>query len=166
MITIKKAVKVERRSREVVQMQKVQTILGRVWRDIKNFRAAILALVLYNAVVRSVFRAFCPQLILTGFPCAGCGMTRAVLYILTGRFARGMQLNPAAPLSVQDAQSLSGRTAACVLQKQYSAQDFYEIIKHWKIETGSSCLGRATGFWRRQSMCCTCGSGEVDCHCI
>lgn len=98
MIKIKKAVKVERRSREVVQMQKVQTILGRVWRDIKNFRAAILALVLYNAVVRSVFRAFCPQLILTGFPCAGCGMTRAVLYILTGRFARGMQLNPAAPL--------------------------------------------------------------------
>lgn len=70
-------------------MQKVQTILGRVWRDIKNFRAAILALILYNAVVRSVFRAFCPQLILTGFPCAGCGMTRAVLYILTGRFARG-----------------------------------------------------------------------------
>ena len=69
-------------------------------------------------------------------------------------------------LSVQDAQSLSGRTAACVLQKQYSAQDFYEIIKHWKIETGSSCLGRATDFWRRHSMCCTCGSGELDCHCI
>ena len=56
-------VNAERRSREVVQMQKVQTILGRVWRDIKNFRAAILALVLYNAVARIVFRAFCPQLI-------------------------------------------------------------------------------------------------------
>ena len=29
---------------------------------------------------------------------AGCGMTRAVCYILTGRFTRGIQLNPAAPL--------------------------------------------------------------------
>lgn len=79
-------------------MQMIRTVLGRVWRDIKDFWAAILALALYNVLTRSVFGAFCPQLILTGFPCAGCGMTRAVFYILTGRFARGMHLNPAAPL--------------------------------------------------------------------
>lgn len=79
-------------------MQKIQAIVKRLWSDLKNFRFAILALVLYNVLVRSVFHAFCPQLILTGFPCAGCGMTRAVFYILTGRFARGMRLNPAAPL--------------------------------------------------------------------
>lgn len=79
-------------------MRKIQVVLERVWRDIKSVRIAILALLLYNVIVRSVFHAFCPQLILTGFPCAGCGMTRAVFYILTGRFGRGMQLNPAAPL--------------------------------------------------------------------
>lgn len=79
-------------------MRKIQIVLERIWKDIKSFRAAILALILYNVIVRSVFHAFCPQLILTGFPCAGCGMTRAVFYIMTGRFARGMQLNPAAPL--------------------------------------------------------------------
>jgi len=79
-------------------MQNVQTILERIWKDIKNVWVAVLALIFYNVLTRSVFHAFCPQLILTGFPCAGCGMTRAVYYILTGRFARGMQLNPAAPL--------------------------------------------------------------------
>lgn len=79
-------------------MRNTRIILERIWNDIKRFRAAILALFLYNVIARSVFHAFCPQLILTGFPCAGCGMTRAVFYILTGRFARGMHLNPAAPL--------------------------------------------------------------------
>lgn len=79
-------------------MQKVQVITTRLWKDLKNFRFAILALIVYNMFARSVFHAFCPQLILTGFPCAGCGMTRAVWYILTGRVVRGMRLNPAAPL--------------------------------------------------------------------
>lgn len=76
----------------------MKTVLGRIWADLKNFRIALFALVLYNMLARGIFHAFCPQLILTGFPCAGCGMTRAVFYMLTGRFARGMQLNPAAPL--------------------------------------------------------------------
>lgn len=79
-------------------MRSIGIVLNRIWKDLKNFRTAILALMLYNIIIRSVFHAFCPQLILTGFPCAGCGMTRAVFCILTGQFARGMQLNPAAPL--------------------------------------------------------------------
>ena len=76
--------------------------MRRLWeilrKDLRDFKAAIFALVLYNVLARSLFHAFCPQLILTGFPCAGCGMTRAVFYILTGQFSRGMNLNPAAPL--------------------------------------------------------------------
>ena len=79
-------------------MRNIPIIIKRIWKDIKDYRAAILVLVLYNLIARSVFHAFCPQLILTGFPCAGCGLTRAVFNILTGRFARGLQLNPAAPL--------------------------------------------------------------------
>ena len=58
----------------------------------------MIAFLLYNIVVRTIFHAYCPFLIVTGFPCAGCGMTRAVFYILTGRIGRGMALNPAAPL--------------------------------------------------------------------
>lgn len=76
----------------------IKSIWKRVVTDIKDYYIAILLLIVLNIVVRKVFHAFCPSLIVTGFPCAGCGMTRAVYYILTGRFKRGMNLNPAAPL--------------------------------------------------------------------
>ncbi len=66
--------------------------------DIKAFYPAVIVFVMYNFVVRKIFHAYCPFLITTGFPCAGCGMTRAVFYILTGRIKRGMALNPAAPM--------------------------------------------------------------------
>lgn len=78
-------------------LTKIQTVLGRIWKDIKAFRAAIFFFAVYNVAARTLFGAFCPQLILTVFPCAGCGMTRAVFCVLTGQFARGMRLNPAAP---------------------------------------------------------------------
>ena len=85
------------RNRMEKMVIKIKTALGRIWKDIKNFRAAACFIAVYNLAARMLFDAFCPQLILTGLPCAGCGMTRAVFYILTGRLARGMRMNPAAP---------------------------------------------------------------------
>lgn len=67
-------------------------------KDIRGFYPAAIAFFIYNLVVRTIFHAYCPFLITTGFPCPGCGMTRAVFYLLTGRIERGMSLNPAAPL--------------------------------------------------------------------
>lgn len=75
----------------------IRSIWKRIVSDIKDYYIAILLFIVLNVVVRAVFHAFCPFLIITGFPCAGCGLTRAVFYILTGQFARGMNLNPAAP---------------------------------------------------------------------
>lgn len=111
-------------------MWKIQVVLERIWKDIKSVRIAILALLLYNVIVRSVFHAFCPQLILTGFPCAGCGMTRAVFYILTGRFARGMQLNPAAPLWIL--------FLACFFVNRYLRGG--APLKHMRLWLGFVCL--------------------------
>ena len=76
----------------------IRSIWKRISSDIKNYYIAILLFIALNIVVRKVFRAFCPFLIVTGLPCAGCGMTRAVFCFLTGQFERGMNLNPAAPL--------------------------------------------------------------------
>lgn len=76
----------------------MKAVADRICKDIKRFWMAFLLFGIYNVIVRRIFKAFCPFLILTGFPCAGCGMTRAVFYILTGRIERGMRLNPAAPL--------------------------------------------------------------------
>lgn len=76
----------------------MKNIINRVWGDLKKFWIAIFLFLIWNVTVRKIFNAFCPSLIITGFPCAGCGMTRAIFYMLTGRFVRGMKLNPAAPL--------------------------------------------------------------------
>lgn len=75
----------------------IRSIWKRIVSDIKNYYIAILLFIVFNIVVRMIFNAVCPFLIVTGFPCAGCGLTRAVSCILTGQFTRGMNLNPAAP---------------------------------------------------------------------
>lgn len=73
-------------------------IWSRIWNDIKQYCWLLIAFVMWNVMIRSVYHAFCPILIFFGIPCAGCGMTRAIWFILTGQFERGMRLNPAAPL--------------------------------------------------------------------
>lgn len=74
----------------------LEGIWNRIWNDVKQYKWLIIAFAIWNVIVRSVFHAFCPILIFFGIPCGGCGMTRAICFILTGQFKRGMQLNPAA----------------------------------------------------------------------
>ena len=63
-------------------------------KDVKEYKWLGAALVLYYLMVEGLFSAFCPLVIITGFPCPGCGMTRAFLAVLTGHFVRAWRLNP------------------------------------------------------------------------
>ena len=78
----------------------VGVILKRIGRDIRQYKWAGAAFLIYYIVVKAVFHAFCPLLILTGLPCPGCGTTRALIYIFRGQFGRALQLNPCAFLMV------------------------------------------------------------------
>ena len=78
----------------------VGVILKRIGRDIRQYKWAGAAFLIYYIVVKAVFHAFCPLLILTGLPCPGCGTTRALIYIFRGQFGRAWQLNPCAFLMV------------------------------------------------------------------
>lgn len=82
----------------MVIFELVKEIFFRLVRDIKEYRWIVVAFTIWNIIVRLLFHAFCPVLIIFGIPCAGCGMTRAIWFILNGQFERGMKLNPAAPL--------------------------------------------------------------------
>lgn len=74
--------------------QDIKQAAGRLRKDIKEYKWLGAALVLYYVVVKRVFHAFCPLVIVTGFPCPGCGMTRALLFVLTGQFIRAWNSNP------------------------------------------------------------------------
>ena len=74
--------------------------LPAVWRrikqDIRQHGAGVLAVVMLYFLLHAIFDAFCFSVIVTGFPCPGCGMTRAVLYLLRGQIKRSWALNPSA----------------------------------------------------------------------
>lgn len=69
---------------------------NRIKRDIKQYGQGLAVAVILYFVMHRLFRAFCPSVLITGFPCPGCGMTRALLSLLKGQIARAWALNPAA----------------------------------------------------------------------
>ena len=76
--------------------KRVKEIWNRIWFDIRHYAWIVAVIVFYYLLVRTIWGAYCPLLIVTGFPCAGCGLTRATLYALHGEFARSFFLNPMA----------------------------------------------------------------------
>lgn len=71
---------------------------NRIMRDIRRYGRGLAAAVILYFIMHRLFRAFCPSILITGFSCPGCGMTRAVLCLLKGQVARAWTLNPAAGL--------------------------------------------------------------------
>lgn len=72
----------------------MKEIVSRIRRDLKNVCIAAIAIICYTVLINLIFHAFCPMVIITGFPCPGCGMTRAVFYLLTGRVGQSIQMHP------------------------------------------------------------------------
>lgn len=67
--------------------------MERIWRDLVTLQIPFLLIVLYCIVTMYFFHSVCPFVILTGFPCAGCGLTRAVHSLCTGDFASAVKIN-------------------------------------------------------------------------
>ncbi len=82
------------------ECSRVSAIWERIERDIRQHGAGVFAVIVLYFVTHGVFDAFCPSVLITGFPCPGCGMTRAVLCLFRGQFQRSWALNPAAGLWV------------------------------------------------------------------
>lgn len=67
--------------------------------------AAILSLVFAHVTDSGV--SVCPYAMLTGKPCPGCGMTRALSHLMHGDLAGMWTLHPLAPLLVLEAAALA-----------------------------------------------------------
>ena len=72
----------------------IKKIGARLWRDLRRFWWIPLGLLLYYAMARWLLPASCPFYQVLGLPCPGCGMTRAMRFVLTGQFARAYYMNP------------------------------------------------------------------------
>ncbi|SDB40914.1 DUF2752 domain-containing protein [Butyrivibrio sp. INlla16] len=77
--------------------EKMALIKNRIKEDIRHNGLPILVIVFAWFAVTLIFHRFCPMVIVTGFPCPGCGMTRALISFITLHPIRAMQYNPSYP---------------------------------------------------------------------
>ena len=72
----------------------IRAVCGRIMADIKEYGVVAVVVLLYAVVVNLIFHAFCPLVIFCGLPCPGCGISRATMCFMTGRWQLAWQLNP------------------------------------------------------------------------
>ena len=64
------------------------------FKDVKHAKWAILSVFAYFVLLRKFFIIICPAVLITGLPCPGCGMTRALIRLLHLDFAGAWQMHP------------------------------------------------------------------------
>lgn len=69
-------------------------MLKRIWNDLKKYWMALVAIVVFYFLMHRIFDAFCPSVVITGLPCPGCGLTRSVLFFVTGQWERSFSVHP------------------------------------------------------------------------
>ncbi len=62
--------------------------------DIRQYAFPVLAVLAIWSLANLFFEHFCPVVLLTGFPCPGCGLTRAFFSLSTFDIGSVFQYNP------------------------------------------------------------------------
>lgn len=62
--------------------------------DVKKQRWAILAVIACLLLLKATTGASCPMVALTGFPCPGCGLTRAGIHLMHGEVQSAFRIHP------------------------------------------------------------------------
>lgn len=62
--------------------------------DIKSAKWAIVVIIAYFVFFRKMLYSLCPAVVLTGFPCPGCGLTRAGAALLCLDFYGAWKIHP------------------------------------------------------------------------
>jgi len=72
----------------------LKSALIRIWLDIRAHWWLFAGAAIYVLFTRLFLSASCPFYQVLGLPCAGCGMSRALFFILSGQFGRAFYINP------------------------------------------------------------------------
>ena len=81
-------------SLRISTMKRLRKSVNRIFADIRQYGPAGIVFFVYYMLVHLFRTAFCPMISVTGLPCAGCGLTRAFLYLLQGQIGRAASINP------------------------------------------------------------------------
>lgn len=71
----------------------LKQIIVLVKKDLYTIRWALVAILVSGGIMQAVFGSICPMRAITGLPCPGCGMTRAAISLLRGRWDLVVQYN-------------------------------------------------------------------------
>ena len=71
----------------------LKQITALVKKDLYTIRWALAAILVFGGIMQAVFGSICPMRAITGLPCPGCGMTRAAISLLRGRWDLVLQYN-------------------------------------------------------------------------
>lgn len=74
--------------------QKITEGLQLFYMDIKSAKWAIMLVIACFVFLKKVLHSLCPVVLITGFPCPGCGLTRAGFKVLRFDFAGAWRIHP------------------------------------------------------------------------
>ena len=78
----------------------VKTVFRRITKDLWDNRTLITAIAIMWILAELIFHRFCPVVIVSGFPCPGCGLTRALFHLITMHPIKALEYNPSYPFWV------------------------------------------------------------------
>lgn len=72
----------------------VKNALLLLWEDIKSAKWVIIIIIAYFVLLKNFLYSLCPAVMLTGYPCPACGLTRAGFLLLRFQFREAFEMHP------------------------------------------------------------------------
>lgn len=77
-----------------MKLNNFTTIKMFIYNDLKKYALSALFALLGLIILQVIFKRICPISIITGYPCPGCGITRAFFFFLTFQWNLAFLYNP------------------------------------------------------------------------
>ena len=74
-------------------MDEKKTTIQLILQDLKTYWPGVVAAAVYCIAMTLAFGRMCPVVLITGYPCPGCGLTRGFLSMVTFHFREAVKYN-------------------------------------------------------------------------